>query len=103
MRPAAVAVLPRQASAGNRLPLALAVNAGVPAGGGARRSIAAAVCVHPSQKVRVPPPLVKAMVAGDGTAPTPHFDDGVALRLMTCHRKRRLPGLLRNDLLLKRS
>lgn len=73
MRPPAVAVLPRQAGAGDRLPLA---------GGGARRSVAAAVGVHPCQEVRVAPPLVKAMVTGDGAAPAAHFDDGVALGLV---------------------
>lgn len=85
---AAVAVLPRQA-------------------GGGGGPVTAAVGVHPGKKVRVlPPPLVEAVVARRGVAPsaptTAHLDERVALGEVS------IGGLpptrsLRDHLLLQRS
>lgn len=74
-------MLPRQAGAGDRQPPALTAGTGVCAG---RWAVAAAVGVHPGEKV-LRPPLVEAVVARHSAAPTAHLDQGVALGVVACH------------------
>lgn len=104
MRPFAVAVLPREAGAGERCFLALVVVTGIRVsrcGGGAGGAIAAAIGVHPGQKVRVRAPLVKAVMAGDCAPRCAHLDEGVALGLVTRHRDSAPSGSLWDHLLLE--
>lgn len=105
MRPFAVTVLPCEAGAGDCCSLALVVVAGVCVGhgSGAWGAVAAAVGVHPGQKVCVRPPLVEAVMAGDSSARRAHLDEGVALGLMTCHRDSAPFGSLQDHLLLEGS
>lgn len=103
MRPFAVAVLSREAGAGDQRFLALVVVTGVHVGrGGARRAVAAAVGVHPGQEVCVRAPLVEAVMAGDRAPRRAHLDEGVALRLVARHGDPTPSGSLRDHLLLER-
>lgn len=100
----AVTVLTRQAGAGDRWPLALTVGTRVclsrPAG--ARGPVAAAVGVHPGEKVCVcRPTLVEAVVAWHGASTAAHLDEGVALGVVARYRDAALSGPLRNHLLLE--
>lgn len=98
-----IAVLSRQTDAGDGR---LWVLASGPSPGGARTNIAAAVVgVHPGEDVLRArhPPLVEAVVAGHGSAPTAHLDEGVALGVVACHGRGSTPSeSLRYDLLLQR-
>lgn len=78
MRPFAVTVLPRQTAAGRHRAPALSAAVGRRSSCGG--AVAAAVRVHPGDKMHVlRPPLVEAAVARHSSAPAAHFNERVTL------------------------